>query len=412
RRIYDITNVLEGIGLIDKISKNNIRWRGNPAQGNGGGSGSGVEGEDIWRQAPLETQEEMNNLVEQEARVDQLIAFVKEQLMSMSNSGTAGDMYLHQEDISGLECFMNKTVMAIRAPAGTTLEVPDPDEGMPEGQRRYQIYLKSTSGPIDVYLVSQVSPSHPPSPPPPPSPCSSCAGGEVRGVAGREGGGEGARHVDKRTESRKAHPPPCHTRQYEEGGMTPGSPSVNERQDVVPQGLHGPQADGPVTEEVQVMGAGTGAVEGGGAEAGPGPGPGLGPGAGAGVFALDYQTRPNGAAVTTAVATGAAAAAAAGATAAGAIAVSRREEQQNRGQRDPPWGSSPLGGLRRPFPPCSRQSPGAGLGLGGLGQSSGLGLTPLMTKLSPVKADQDFSYNLYDHEGLTDFFVGLSGSGQ
>jgi len=35
RRIYDITNVLEGIGLIEKKSKNNIVWSGrNPSSQN------------------------------------------------------------------------------------------------------------------------------------------------------------------------------------------------------------------------------------------------------------------------------------------------------------------------------------------------------------------------------------------
>ena len=36
RRIYDITNVLEGIGLIVKYKKNKIRWNGNTNTQGGG----------------------------------------------------------------------------------------------------------------------------------------------------------------------------------------------------------------------------------------------------------------------------------------------------------------------------------------------------------------------------------------
>ena len=37
RRIYDITNVLEGVGLLVKKTKNVVQWLG----GGGGGSGDG-----------------------------------------------------------------------------------------------------------------------------------------------------------------------------------------------------------------------------------------------------------------------------------------------------------------------------------------------------------------------------------
>ncbi|CAM9724554.1 unnamed protein product [Chrysoparadoxa australica] len=98
----------------------------------------------------------MEALDEEEVRLDQLLVYVKQQLALIGEAGTKGDMFLQQEDIRDLPCYKNDTVMAIRAPAGTTLEVPDPDEGVQPGQRRYQIYLKSHNGPIDVYLVSKV----------------------------------------------------------------------------------------------------------------------------------------------------------------------------------------------------------------------------------------------------------------
>ena len=37
RRIYDITNVLEGIGLIDKKGKNHVQWRGGALATDGDG---------------------------------------------------------------------------------------------------------------------------------------------------------------------------------------------------------------------------------------------------------------------------------------------------------------------------------------------------------------------------------------
>lgn len=58
-------------------------------------------------------------------------------------------------------CFSEDTLLAVKAPFGSTLEVPDPDEGMPPGRRRYEIQLTSRSGPIDVFLIQD----HPAAPP-------------------------------------------------------------------------------------------------------------------------------------------------------------------------------------------------------------------------------------------------------
>uniref|UniRef100_G1MUE9 E2F transcription factor CC-MB domain-containing protein n=1 Tax=Meleagris gallopavo TaxID=9103 RepID=G1MUE9_MELGA len=70
--------------------------------------------------------------------------------------------------------FTGDTLLAIRAPSGTRLEVPIP-EG-PSRQKKYQIHLKSTSGPIDVLLVNKDAWSSPPVvlPVPPPEDLIQC----------------------------------------------------------------------------------------------------------------------------------------------------------------------------------------------------------------------------------------------
>ncbi|PAN06352.1 hypothetical protein PAHAL_1G258000 [Panicum hallii] len=144
RRIYDITNVLEGIGLIEKTLKNRIRWKGL--------DDSGVELEN----GISALQAEVENLSLQEQAIDERIRDMREKLRGLTeDENNQRWLYVTEDDIKGLPCFQNETLIAIKAPHGTTLEVPDPDEAGDYLQRRYRIVLRSTMGPIDVYLVSQ-----------------------------------------------------------------------------------------------------------------------------------------------------------------------------------------------------------------------------------------------------------------
>uniref|UniRef100_A0A453NYC0 E2F/DP family winged-helix DNA-binding domain-containing protein n=1 Tax=Aegilops tauschii subsp. strangulata TaxID=200361 RepID=A0A453NYC0_AEGTS len=142
RRIYDITNVLEGIGLIEKTLKNRIRWKG--LDDSGVELDNGLSG----------LQTEVENLNLQEQALDERISDMREKLRGLTEDENSQRwLYVTEDDIKGLPCFQNETLIAIKAPHGTTLEVPDPDEAGDYLQRRYRIVLRSTLGPIDVYLV-------------------------------------------------------------------------------------------------------------------------------------------------------------------------------------------------------------------------------------------------------------------
>ncbi|KAL5219929.1 hypothetical protein ABZP36_024642 [Zizania latifolia] len=145
RRIYDITNVLEGIGLIEKTLKNIIQWK--VLDDSGVGLDNGL--------SALQ-QTEVENLSVKEQTLDEHISDMREKQRGLTeDKNNQKWLYVTEDDIKGLPCFQNETLIAIKAPHGTTLEVPDPDEAGDYLQRRYRIVLISTMGPIDVYLVSQ-----------------------------------------------------------------------------------------------------------------------------------------------------------------------------------------------------------------------------------------------------------------
>ncbi|PIA57255.1 hypothetical protein AQUCO_00600176v1 [Aquilegia coerulea] len=144
RRIYDITNVLEGIGLIEKTSKNNIRWKGL----------------DFSRLLELDGQvarlkAEIRRLYNEEYSIDDEIRKQKERLRALDEDKNSRKfIFLTEEDIVSLPCFQNKTLIAIKAPKASSVEVLDPDQDFDCSESQFQIIIRSTTGPIDLYLVS------------------------------------------------------------------------------------------------------------------------------------------------------------------------------------------------------------------------------------------------------------------
>ncbi|KAG8441878.1 hypothetical protein GDO86_010890 [Hymenochirus boettgeri] len=150
RRIYDITNVLEGIGLIEKKSKNSIQWKG---------VGAGCNTTEVLdRLKNLKSEIEDLELKEQE--LDQQKAWLQQSIKNVMDASVNGIFsFVTHDDLCN--CFTGDTLLAIQAPSGTQLEVPIPEMGQ-NGQKKYQISLKSNTGPINVLLINKETSSSKP----------------------------------------------------------------------------------------------------------------------------------------------------------------------------------------------------------------------------------------------------------
>ncbi|NXU16034.1 E2F6 factor, partial [Pardalotus punctatus] len=150
RRVYDITNVLDGIHLIQKRSKNLIQWIGNNLDQ--------VVGKASEQQ---NLKDELSDLSAMEEALDELIKDCAHQIFELTDDKENAKYpfsscatlhmilvasYVTYQDIRSIQAFQEQIVIAIKAPEETKLEIPVPKDD------HIEVHVKSTKGPIDVYL--------------------------------------------------------------------------------------------------------------------------------------------------------------------------------------------------------------------------------------------------------------------
>ena len=163
RRIYDITNVLEGIGYIKKVAKNQIVWLNQSIL-------------DINTNVKLtelscddDDLNELENLKKESMLLDNYIEKIKNDFQKLNEQHNTKEYgYVTIEDLKQIVQCDNQNLIAIKAPYGTTIEIPDKESTkeaynkMDKGddpalvealQMKHQLFMESHGGEITVYLI-------------------------------------------------------------------------------------------------------------------------------------------------------------------------------------------------------------------------------------------------------------------
>ena len=111
RRIYDITNALEGVGILAKLGKNRVQWRGAP----GGGPRDVLV--DLEREVAELSMEWVDLTHHLEAVANDISA------ITSGKSELSQYAYITREDISSLPQYLDKTLFLVNMPENATVSL-------------------------------------------------------------------------------------------------------------------------------------------------------------------------------------------------------------------------------------------------------------------------------------------------
>ncbi|XP_053625960.1 transcription factor E2F4 [Plodia interpunctella] len=140
RRIYDITNVLEGIGLIEKKTKNAVQWKG---------AGPDCNTNDIGRKVTL-LRRQIGRIEEKEQVLDKQIHWISQSIKNVLEDMDNRELfYVNEADVN--KCTPpDSQVLILETALGTDISasVLGPKDKDPQ----YSLHVKSVE-PINVMLL-------------------------------------------------------------------------------------------------------------------------------------------------------------------------------------------------------------------------------------------------------------------
>lgn len=133
RRLYDVTNVLAGIGVIERCGKSKVRW--------------------IGENTKMESGTQIADLMAQETEIDRMTTFVDNTLKELSNSEDFRSFgWVTSDDVGRIVNGEDISLFALRGPNDLSIELPDDDD---PNRSRHRLICTSQTGFVDLIQISQ-----------------------------------------------------------------------------------------------------------------------------------------------------------------------------------------------------------------------------------------------------------------